>query len=113
MSKTTNITFYHSKRSGIEISITAQLDDGKLSLQGHDHGPVVEELRGMGDDYEYNLLLDEENTKKLFDLLEITDKSDTEKLATIKQKFGKSAGVSGLEDFCDEHNIKTKFFNWP
>lgn len=113
MNKNTSITFYHTKRSGIEISIVAQLDDGKLSLQGHDHGSKVEELRGMGEDYEYTLSLDEENTQKLFEFLEMASKTDNEKLEGIKKKFGKSAGTSALEDYCDEHKIKTEFFNWP
>ena len=113
MNNSTNITFYHTKRSGIEISIIAQLDDGKLSLQGHDHGPRVEELRGMGEDYENTLSLDKAETKKLLDVLGIADKTDIEKLEEIKKKFGKSAGISTLEEFCDEHEIKTKFSNWP
>ena len=113
MEKTTNIPFYHTKCSGIEISIIAQLDDGKLSLQGHDHGPRVEELRGMGEDYEYTLSLDEAETQKLFEILGLADKTGAEKLEEIKKKFGKSAGISVLEEFCDEHDIKTKFFAWP
>lgn len=83
MQKETKIKFYQAKNDGISISITAHLNDGKLSLQGLDHGPDVDEIRGMGEDYEYTLSLDKENSQKLFESLKIADKTDEEKLEKV------------------------------
>ena len=107
------ISFHHYEDEDITINIDAILEDGKLLLDGLDYGKRVEELRGMGDDYEYKLSLDKENTTKLFDSLGVADKTDKQKLAAMKEKFGKDGRISEIEKYCDEHNIKTEFFCWP
>ena len=107
------ITFYHYEDENITINTDAILEDGKLILDGLDYGKRVEELRGMGDDYEYKLSLDKENTTKLFDSLGVADKTDKQKLATMKEKFGKDGRISEVEKYCDKHDIKTEFFCWP
>ena len=107
------ITFYHYEDEDITINTDAILKDGKLLLDGLDCGKRVEELRGMGDDYEYKLSLDKENTTKLFDSLGVADKTDKQKLATMKEKFGKDGRISEIEEYCDKHDIKTEFFCWP
>ena len=113
MQKETKIKFYQAKNDGISISITAHLDDGKLSLQGLDHGSSVDEIRGMGEDYEYTLSLDKENSQRLFELLEVTDKTDKEKLEKVRDTFNKDGGISGLEEYCESHGIRTSFSCWP
>ena len=40
-------------------------------------------------------------------------KTDKQKLATMKEKFGKDGRISEVEKYCDEHGIKTDFFCWP
>lgn len=113
MQKETKIKFYQARSSGISISIMAHLDNGKLSLQGLDHGPSVEEIRGVGEDYEYTLSLDEENSQKLFKLLRVAEGTDTEKLEKVRDAFNKDGGISGLEKYCESHNIKNSFSCWP
>ena len=107
------IDFYHLDDDEIHISMDLILENDELKFSGYDYGKRVEELRGMGDDYEYHLDLDKENTTKLFKLLEIDNKSDKEKLEYIKKRFSKDEGFSGFEDFCEDNNIETKFFSWP
>lgn len=107
------ITFYHYEDEDITINTDAILEDGKLLLDGLDYGKRVEELRGMGDDYEYKLSLDKENTAKLFESLGVSNKTDKQKLNTLKDKFGKNGRFSEVEEYCDKHGIKTKFFCWP
>ena len=99
------ITFYHYEDEDITINTDAILKDGKLLLDGLDYGKRVEELRGMGDDYEYKLSLDNENTTKLFDSLGVADKTDKQKLATMKEKFGKDGRISEIEEYCDVYEI--------
>lgn len=107
------ITFYHLETDDISININAVLEDGKLSLDGYDYGKRVEELRGMSDEYEYHLSLDEENAAKLFALLGVADGTDKQKLSALKVKFGKNGHVSEVSDYCEENGIKTSFFSWP
>ena len=107
------IDFYHLDNDEIHVSMDLVLEDGELKFNGYDYGKRVKELRGISDDYEYHLSLDKENTAKLFELLEINEKSDKEKLENIKERFSKDEGFSGFKDFCEENGIKTNFFCWP
>ena len=107
------ITFYHYEDQDITINTDAILEDGKLLLDGLDYGKRVEELRGMGDDYEYKLSLDKENTAKFFDSLGAADENDKQKLAALKEKFGKNGRISEIEEYCNKHGIETEFFCWP
>lgn len=107
------ITFYHYEDEDITINTDAILEDGKLLLDGLDCGKRVEELRGMGDDYEYKLSLDKENTAKFFESLGVADKNDKQKLAALKEKFGKDELISEVEEYCNEQDIRTEFFCWP
>jgi len=107
------IDFYHLDNDDIHISMNLILENGELKFEGYDYGKAVEELRGDSDEYEYHLDLDKENTAKLFKVLKIDDKTNKEKLEYIKKRFGKDEGFSGFEDFCEENDIKTKFFSWP
>ena len=107
------ISFYHLENKDITINIDAILENGKLLLDGLDYGKRVEELRGMGDDYEYKLSLDKENTAKLFESLGAADKTDAQKLSALKAKFVENGHISDIQDYCDEHEIETEFFSWP
>ena len=105
------ITFYHYEDEDITINTDAILEDGKLILDGLDYGKRVEELRGMGDDYEYKLSLDKENTTKLFDSLGVADKTDKQKLATMKEKFGKDRNEVFKKLY--EHDIYARKYFYP
>ncbi len=107
------ITFYHYKDDDITINTDIVLEDGKLLFDGFDSGKRVGEIRGISDDYEYKLSLDEENTAKLFKLLDADDKTDEEKLNLIKERFGREGSTSEFSEFCDKNGIKTEFFCWP
>lgn len=108
-----NINFYHVENEDIAINTDAILEDGKLLLDGFDYGKRVEEIRGMGKEYEYKLSFDEKNTAKFFEALGVKDKSDSEKLAALKEKFGEKGSLPEIEKYCDEHGITTEFFCWP
>ena len=107
------INFYHVENEEIAINTDAILEDDKLLLDGFDYGKRVEELRGMGKEYEYKLSFDKENTAKFFESLDVKDKSDSEKLAALKEKFGEKGSLHEIEKYCDERGIATEFFCWP
>ena len=107
------IDFYTEKRKDVNISISASLENGELKLGGYDYGPTVERLRGMGDEFEYSLSLDKENSTKLFEAFSVADKTEKQKLETIKEAFSKYKGIFGLDNYCKENNIKTTYFSWP
>ena len=112
---TMEMPFYHSKRKDIEINMTVSLHDGELQFSGYDFGEFVAKspVGQGGDEYEYYLKLDEENTKKAFEALGVADKSDKEKLQFIVDTFKKDQGFSGFEEYCEKHDIEAKFFSWP
>ena len=107
------ITFYHYEDKDITINTNAILEDGKLLLDGYDYGKRVKDLRGISDEYEYQLSFDQENTAKIFKSLGVADKSDKQKLNALKDKFGEHGRTSEIEKYCNEHQIKTEFFCWP
>lgn len=107
------IIFYESKSKEIDIHITVSLKDGVLKFEGQDLGPLVDKLRGMGDEYEYFLTLDKENTQRLFEAMKIEKLSDKEKLEAIRDRCKNDCGISGIEEFCERHDIETKFDSWP
>ena len=105
------ISFYKEEREDINISISVGLDDGKLRLDGLEYGSTVERLRGTTRDHEYTLSLDKENTKKLFDKLGISDKTDEQKLEAIRDRFSKDKGVFGLDKYCESNGIEIFYYS--
>lgn len=107
-------TFYHIDRDDLYADIKICLKEGELSLDGYDCGEFVENSPLIdGDDYEYHLKLDKENTQKVFKVLKIVNKTDKQKLSFITEKFKKDAGISGFREYCEKHDIKAEFFCWP
>lgn len=107
------INFYHYEDKEITINTDVILEDGELLFDGFDYGKRVKELRGISSEYEYKLSLDQKSTTKLFEVLGVADKTDEQKLSALKEKFGEHGRTSDIQDFCDGHGIKTKFFCWP
>ena len=107
------IVFYKAERNDINISISVCLEDGKLQFDGYDYGTRVKEFRGISDEFEYYLNLDEANTTKAFEALGISSKSDQEKLEFIRDKFNKDGSFRGFEKYCADHGIETKYSSWP
>ena len=105
------IDFYKEVREDIDISISVSLDDGKLRLDGYEYGSTVKRLQGTERDFEYSLLLDKENTDKLFDKLGISDKTNKQKLEAIRDRFSKDKGVFGLDKYCEANGIKTFYYS--
>lgn len=105
------VCFYKEKKEDVEISINAILEDEKLTLEGCDNGELVEKWWG-DDDYEYWLKFDKENTEKLFKKLGVANKTDKEKLETIRNTFSKDKDISGVQKYCEENDIKTSFNSW-
>lgn len=102
--------FYKMDSERVHVSITAILENGKLSLDGFDYGKYVEEVRGT-EDFDYTLSLDEENTGKLFALMGIADKTDEEKLEAVCVRFSPDKGVFGLYEYCKANNIAASYFS--
>lgn len=107
------IDFYKEKLDDIDISISLSLEDGVLKFEGFDYGEKVGEIRGVSDEYEYSLMLNGENTEKLFKLMGISNKTEKEKLEFIRDKFSEDHGFSGFKKYCEENGIETEFFCWP
>ena len=107
------IDFYTEKRDDIEISISISLVDGELILEGNELGETVDSLRGMGEDFDYSLSLDKDNTARLFEKLKISNETNFRKLELIRDKFAKDKSIFGLEKFCEDNSIETKYFSWP
>lgn len=103
---------YSSKEKDVEVSITAEIADGELTISDLSGGKLTSEL--MGSDFaEHYLSLDKVNTKKLFKELKVSAKSEKEQLSAIKEKFGKNTAIAELEDYCERHGIKTSPFVYP
>lgn len=106
--------FYKMDSERVHVSITAILENGKLSLDGFDYGKYygkyVEEFRGT-EDFDYTLSLDEENTGKLFALMGIADKTDEEKLEAVCVRFSPDKGAFGLYEYCKANNIAASYFS--
>ena len=103
---------YSSKEKDIEISITAEITDGKLMISDLSGGKLTSEL--MGSNFaEHYLSLDKANTKKLFKELKVPTKSEGEQLVVVKEKFGKNTAIAELEDYCERHSIETSSFVYP
>jgi hypothetical protein len=106
-------TFYHYEDKDISINIDAVLEDGELLFDGFDCGEQVKKLREVSDEYEYKLFLNQDNSSKLFEALGVADKTDKQKLAALIEKFGENGSISEIEEYCDDHEIKTEFYCWP
>lgn len=104
-----NMPFYKMDSERVHVSITATLENGKLSLDGFDYGKYVEEFRGT-EDFDYTLSLDKENTGKLFALMGIADKTDEEKLEAVCVRFSHDRGVFVLYEYCKANNIAASYF---
>ena len=110
-------TFYHERNKDIDIQIMIKLEDGKLSLEGSDYGPRVKEIlktmrsRNDESEFEYYLLLDKENTDRLFESLGIQRKTNRKKLKLIRNTFNKDKDISGLSNYCKKNKRVLKGFH--
>jgi hypothetical protein len=78
---------------------------GRLSIEGHDLGPGVEEYFGCSE-YEFTRSLDAAETTALRELLGVPDGGDL--LAAVRARF---ASAHELEEFLKEHGIAGTFWN--
>ncbi len=80
-------------------------EDGGLALRGHDLGPGVQRIFGMGE-YEFERRLSAAETRDLCTLLGVPPGGDV--LTSIAERF---PGSGGLEDFMLQHGIEGRFWN--
>ena len=79
------------QKDGNYYHLEAVLEQGKLTIQGHDIGKTVEEFWGE-DEYEYWYEFDQENTEHLFKAIladtasDISDMSEDELLKSFQIK---------------------------
>ena len=103
---------YDEKRDDFQTTIRVYLENDELKLEGYDSGKTVDEILKNGSDYEYFLALDEDNTSKLFEKLEVSDESDEQKLTTVKKSFDWGKGFADFSDYCKKNDITTSFYSW-
>lgn len=92
--------------SRVKVNVWAEISEGCLTIIGHDLGEAVMDV--FGDiDYEYYYEFDQQNTERLFNLLNTEGQSVNE---VLMQKFGGMDGCRILREFCEANNIKFSFF---
>ncbi|MBQ1325177.1 MAG: hypothetical protein IIY52_04090 [Solobacterium sp.] len=91
----------------VDVIVKVDLIDGKLQLSCLDCGPAVEAFFGDGD-YEYWYSFSEEETEKLFRMLDGLDHPEE----ALLERFSGEAGTRELTAFCKEHGIEYRFFSW-
>ena len=106
------LELFKETREDVQITINAYLEKGELKLEGHDVGKIVKDAWGNGNSYEYFLSLSQEDTEKLFKKLGSSDKSDEQKLITLKNTFSWENDFSEFSKYCEKNKIKTSFSSW-
>ena len=96
---------YHDER--INIHVQADLQNGKLTLAGHDFGKTVEGVWGDSD-YEYWYSLDRENTKKLLAVIH----GEEDPKAAVLREFSGEGGCKALRDICNQNEIQYEFHSY-
>ncbi len=96
---------YHDER--INIHVHADLQNGELTLSGHDYGQPVDEIWGDSD-YEYWYHLDKENTEKLLAVIH----GEEDPKAAIKREFSGKGGCRALRELCNKNGIKYEFHSY-
>jgi hypothetical protein len=93
------VTLYHYEVPEIKITIEAYFKDEWLMVEGYDIGKRVEELLGDSD-YEYVTGVDQEELKKLYPLM------------TIAGRFNTNSCYSEYQAFLNNNGIKAEAFSW-
>ena len=97
---------YRSER--LWVSVWARIEEGKLTVEGQDLGPVPEEWFGS-DEYEYFCFFDEAGTEKLLRAL-AEDSGDP--VEEMKSRFSGTSGFQKLTDYCQENGIPYRRGSW-
>ena len=92
----------------VRVIIWAELSEGCLKILGQDLGEAVMEFFGDSD-YEYFYNFDQENTERLFTLLNPGGHKIKE---VLTQRFSGMDGCRILKEFCDANSIKYSFFSY-
>ena len=105
------------QKDGNYYHLEAVLEQGKLTIQGHDIGRTVEKFWGE-DEYEYWYEFDQGNTEHLFKTIladtvsDISDMSEDELLRSFQIWIGKKPDEARLRKLCEETGIKYQFFSY-
>lgn len=94
-------------KKGVNVYVKASVKDGKLTLSGQDLGGFVEDTFGDSD-YEYWYSLNEQDTKKFFELI---CKTGTPQEA-LKANFSGIDGCSRFREYCKNNGIECEFSNY-
>lgn len=96
----------NEETSRVKVNVWAEISEGCLTISGHDLGEAVMDV--FGDiDYEYYYEFDQQNTERLFNLLNTEGQSVNE---VLTHKFGGMDGCRIMREFCEANNIKFSFF---
>ena len=82
-----------------------------LTLSGEDYGPACEKINGKGE-YEYRVVLDEENTMRLIVQLRMKYGIEISLASIFVEEFGREMPSSNLMDFCKKKDIAYKFSSY-
>ena len=96
----------NEETSRVKVNVWAEISEGCLTISGHDLGEAVMDV--FGDiDYEYYYEFDQQNTERLFNLLNTEGQSVNE---VLTHKFGGMDGCRIMREFCEANNIDYRFF---
>ena len=94
--------------SRVKVNVWAEISEGCLTISGHDLGEAVMDV--FGDiDYEYYYEFDQQNTERLFNLLNTEGQSVNE---VLTHKFGGMDGCRIMREFCEANNITYRFYGY-
>lgn len=103
-----NITLCEYRGERLWVSVWARIEDGKLTVEGQDLGPVPEEWFGSSE-YEYFCYFDEAGTEKLLSALAEGNKDPVREM---ESRFSGRSGFQELTDYCKENGIPYRRASW-
>jgi len=95
----------NEKTSRVKVNVWAEISEGCLTIAGQDLGQAVTDVFGESE-YEYYYEFDQQNTERLFNLLNSEGQSVNE---VLTQNFGGMDGCRIMREFCEANNIKYSF----
>jgi len=105
------VTLFQFKSPEIKVIIEAYFDGEKLVIEGYDIGKSVEEFWGDSD-YEYVTTVPEDEVKKLYPLMNVSEGNKDDLLRAIAGRFNTNTCYSEFNDFLSMNNVKSEGFSW-
>ena len=104
------ITLFQYDTPQISINIQAYFENEKLVIEGYDLGKRVKEAWGDSD-YEYKTTITEDEVKKLYLIMKVSEGDKYGLLNAIAGKYNTNTCYSEFKDFLAENGIKSEGFS--